>query len=120
MIAVWAYNHRWGEAEKLSTVKVNNSQAYIEALAGVLSKANSSQFLVEVIGKEEQRQLQKTLGLGDSLLDHQTLIKAWVQQTQGKPEQLRSLLRVSARKHKISETDLLAWLKGWEKIRGLK
>ena len=47
----------------------DNSTAYIDALAGVLEKANSTDFVVEAIANDEQRKLQQSLGLGKSLIE---------------------------------------------------
>jgi hypothetical protein len=70
-----------------------------------------------VVGKEEQLQLQKALGLGQVPLDHQSLIDAWVQQTGHPATELESLLNSHSRKSKMSELKLLAWLEKWEQIR---
>jgi hypothetical protein len=96
---------------------VDNSEAYIQALAGVLQKADSSEFVLEVVGKEEQLQLQKALLLGQIQLDHQSLVEAWVQQTGHPAAELEQLLQVQSRKGRMSESDLLTWLRKWEQIR---
>ena len=117
LVAIWAGNRRFGQPLTLSAPVIDNSVAYIQALAGVLQKANSTEFVVEVVGKEEQLQLQKALGLGQVPLDHQSLIDAWVQQTGHPATELESLLNSHSRKSKMSELKLLAWLEKWEQIR---
>jgi len=77
LIAIWAGNHRFGGAIALPAPTANNSQAYIEALAGVLQKAESREFVLEILGKAERHQLQQTLGLGTNLLEPDALIEAW-------------------------------------------
>ena len=90
----------------------DNSTAY----AGVLAKANSTDFVVEAIAKDEQRKLQTALGLGKSLVDHQTLIAAWKQQRQESATELSQLLQVSDAKRKISDAQLISWIQKWQQI----
>ena len=116
LICLGSFNRRWGPAIKLSSPKINNTQAYVEALAAVLEKADSSDFIIEVLGKEEQLQLQKQLGLGDRLLDSQTLLDLWPMHW-GNKQQLQSLLQLQAKKRHLREKELLNWLNGWQKIR---
>lgn len=116
-IAIWAANRRFGKPLTLSALVVDNSEAYIQALAGVLQKANSSEFVLEVVGKEEQLQLQKALVLGDVPLDQQSLVNAWVQQTGRPATELEQLLQAQSRKRRMSEIELLTWLDNWEKMR---
>lgn len=118
LVAIFAGWNRFGQPVTLSAPQVDNSEAYIQALAGVLQKANSTDFAVEIIGKEEQLQLQKALLLGQALLESETLTNAWVQQTGRKAAELSELLpSPSQKRHRISDTDLLAWLGKWEQIR---
>jgi hypothetical protein len=117
LVAIWAGNRRFGKPLSLSAPVVDNSEAYIQALAGVLQKANSSEFIVEVVGKDEQLQLQKALFLGQEQLDHQSLVNAWVQQTGHPAKELEQLLQMPSQKQRMSETDLLRWLEKWEQIR---
>ena len=117
LVAIWAGNRRFGKPETLPVPVVNNSEAYIQALAAVLQKAESSEFVVEVVGKEEQMQLQKALFLGRERLDHQSLVNAWVQQTGRPAAELEPVLPMQAQKRRMRETDLLSWLGKWEQIR---
>ncbi len=117
LVAIWAANRRFGKPVTLSAPIVHNSEAYIQALASVLRKAQSSEFVLEVVGKEEQLHLQKALVLGEVPLDHQSLVAAWVQQTGRPATELEQLLQLQSRKRRISETDLLTWLGKWEQIR---
>lgn len=116
IIAIFAGWNRFGQPVTLSAAQVDNSEAYIQALAGVLEKANSTDFAVEIIGKAEQLQLQKALLLGQASLESESLTNAWVEQTGRKAAELSELLPPS-RKQRISDTDLLAWLGKWEQIR---
>lgn len=117
LVAIWAGNRRFGKPETLPRPVVNNSEAYIQALAAVLQKAESSEFVLEVVGKEEQVQLQKALFLGQEQLDPQSLINAWVQQTGRPAAELESVLPMQSQKARIRETELLSWLGKWQKIR---
>jgi hypothetical protein len=117
LVAIFAGWNRFGQPVTLSAPQVDNSEAYIQALAGVLQKANSTDFAVEIIGKEEQLQLQKALLLGQGSLESETLTNAWVQQTGRKAAELSELLPSPSHKRRISDSDLLAWLGKWQQIR---
>ncbi len=116
LILIWAQNHRFGTPESLETPAIDNNQAYIQALAGVLEKAECSEFILNIVGKEEQLQLQQSLGLGKIPLEHQTLVDNWVQQTKLSPTQLQQLLSHPS-PHRLSDKQLLVWLDKWQKIR---
>ena len=117
LVAIFAGWNRFGQPVTLSAPQVDNSEAYIQALAGVLQKANSTDFAVEIIGKEEQLQLQKALLLRQGSLESETLTNAWVQQTGRKAAELSELLPSPSHKRRISDSDLLAWLGKWQQIR---
>lgn len=118
IVAILAGWNRFGQPVTLSAPQVDNSEAYIQALAGVLEKANSTDFVVEILGKAEQLQLQKALLLGQASVETETLIKAWVEQTGRKAAELEELLRSpSQKRRRISNPDLLARLRKWEQIR---
>ncbi len=118
IVAIFAGWNRFGQPVTISGPAVDNSEAYIQALAGVLQKANSTDFAVEIIGKEEQLQLQKALLLGQGALESEALTNAWVEQTGRKATELSEVLpSLSQKRHRISDTDLLAWLGKWEQIR---
>ncbi|WP_347239465.1 DUF4350 domain-containing protein [Microcoleus sp. FACHB-68] len=117
VIAIWAANRRFGVPRSLEVPVVDNSEAYIKATAGILEKANSSEFVLDIVGKEEQIQLQKALGLGPALLEPDSLITAWVQQTGQPPVELEKLLHLHSQKRRIREKELLIWLSKWQTIR---
>ena len=116
LVAVWAGSRRFGLPLTPSTPTVNNSEAYIQALAGVLQKADSTEFVVSVVGEAEQRQLQKALGLGNTLSDRQALIDAWVEQTGRSARELEWLLAAPSCR-RLSKTQLLTWIDRWNQIR---
>ncbi|GET39176.1 hypothetical protein MiSe_39400 [Microseira wollei NIES-4236] len=117
LVLVLAKNRRLGPPISVAAPRVDNSEAYIKALAGVLQKAESREFVIEVIGKQEQLQLQQALGLGSVLLSPQTLVAAWVQQTGRPASELEQVLQRQSKKRRIGERDLLTWLEQWQKIR---
>lgn len=117
LVLIWASNRRFGPAQTQTAIAVDNSEAYIQALAGVLQKANSSEFVLEVVGKQEQLELQKALGLGTAPVDDQTLINAWVQQTGRPAAELEQVLQLQSKKRRISDQSLLTWLDKWQKVR---
>ncbi|WP_052128670.1 DUF4350 domain-containing protein [Neosynechococcus sphagnicola] len=115
LVLIWAQNRRFGLPRSLTSPKVDNSTAYIQALATVLQKALCSEFVVDQVGKAEQLQLQQQLGLGDTLLDAPTLVKAWSQQTGYPGTALEQVLRPPS--HRLLDQDLLIWLGKWQTIR---
>lgn len=117
IVLTWAKNRRLGQLNRVSTPGLENSKAYIQALAGVLQKAGRRDFIIEVVGKQEQLQLQKALGLGSVLLDSETLAQAWSEKTGRPSRELMQQLQVSSKPRRISEFDLLRWLKKWAAIR---
>lgn len=117
LVLIWAKNRRFGGSIPLDTPIVDNSAAYIEALAAVLQKAESGDFVLDMVGSSEQMQLQKALGLGQIPVDSQILVKAWVEQTGQKPTQLEQLLQLQSQKRRMSDKDLLTWQELWQTIR---
>lgn len=117
LVLIWSENRRFGKAVTLDTPVLDNSQAYIQALAGVLQKAESSDFVLEMIGKEEQLQLQKVLGLAEIPVERELLLKVWQDQTGKNAAELEAVLKLQAKKHRISEQDLLSWLGKWQSLR---
>lgn len=117
IVAILAGWKRFGQPVTLSAPQVDSSEAYIQALAGVLEKANSTDFAVETIGKAERLQLQKALLLGETPPESEAVIDAWVEQTGRKAAELEEMWRSPSRKQRISDLDLLAWLNKWQQIR---
>ncbi|MBD2207959.1 DUF4350 domain-containing protein [Calothrix sp. FACHB-1219] len=117
LVLIWAQNRRFGKPIVLETPVLDNSEAYIQALAGVLQKAESSDFVVEMVGKEEQLQLQKSLGLGEILLEPQALIDIWVEKTGRSAAELVTVLKFKSSKRSMSDKELLSWLGKWQKIK---
>lgn len=120
-ILIWAQNHRFGQAQPVSATKIDNSTAYIQALASVLHKAQSSEFVIAMIGKEEQLQIQAALGLGRTLLEPEALLNAWSSQTDRPTEELHQVLlrytQPDAPPKRMSDQELLAWMVNLRNLR---
>lgn len=108
LVLIWAKNRRFGQAMPLASPSQDSSEAYIQALAGVLHKAGRSEFVVDVVGREEQLQIQRSIGLGNTLLERDTVIQAWTEQTGRPAEELAQILPTS--QNRLSEKDLLIWV----------
>lgn len=106
---LWGYQ-RIGPPTVIPQPAQNNSEAYISALAGVLREAKSTHFVVEMVTRAEQLRLQKSLGLGQLLVDDATLVGTWVQQTKRSPTDLTPLLELGKRNTRLTEKDLGQWL----------
>jgi hypothetical protein len=120
IVAAFAAFRTFGLPLKPQTAITDNSTAYIDALAGVLEKANSTDFVVEAIARDEQRKLQKSLGLGKSLVDDQTLLAAYQKQSSATTENLSQLLEVSKAGKKISDAQLITWIQKWQQLNQIK
>jgi len=110
VVLVWGQNQRFGRPLQLSQPTVDNSAAYIEAMAAVLHKAECSEFVLERVGKAEQLAIQQALGLGNTLLSPESLTTAWGQQTGRSPLELQTVLAIAQRHRRISEAELRQWL----------
>ena len=110
---IWG-EQRFGRPQPLIEPSPNNSQAYISAMAEVLQKANSGDFVVQTIGRAEQLRLQQALGLGRVLLEPQVVFDAWVQRTGRPASELDWLNSLDSRE---SKRRILRWrdpdLRGW-------
>jgi len=117
LIFIRAENMRFGKPIALDTTAIDNSQVYINALATVLQKAESRNFVLEMVGKEEQIQLQKALGLNQTVLLQQPLLQAWSDKTCTSTVGLDRVLKLQQRKNRISEQELISWLEEWQRLR---
>lgn len=116
LVLVWAQNRRFGAPAPLVAPTIDNSEAYIQALASVLQKADRSEFVLNEVGKEEQRQIQQALGLGGSTIEINALLQAWTQQTGRPASELQAVLQPKFGKRRVQDTELTAWL---EQVRSL-
>jgi hypothetical protein len=123
LVLIWSKNRRLGLPMPLSNPQSENSEAYIQALAGVLRKAGRSEFVMEVVGREERLQIQKALGLGNQLLEPERLMAAWTAQTGQPAARLAPLFHQASGgqdavggHRPLTEADLQAWLETVRKI----
>ncbi|PSR15769.1 DUF4350 domain-containing protein [filamentous cyanobacterium CCP3] len=108
LLALLASNRRLGQRRSLPTPTIDNSRAYIQALAGVLHKANSHDFVVQTLSQAERRALQKSLGLGETPISLDQLQADWDQQSDRPATDLSALLNPPVPKN---ESQLRDWLK---------
>lgn len=111
LVLAWQQNRRFGKVVIPKTPEIDNSEAYIQALGGVLRQANSSEFVLQNIGKAEQLSWQQKLGLGkERLVEPQILITAWENQIQLPTDDLRFVLKLTAAAQRVNPADLIVWL----------
>lgn len=102
-----AQNRRPGVKRTVKPAVVDNSEAYIQAMAGVLHKAASHDFVVDTLTREERLALQKVLGLGSVPVPDTVLTTAWTQSTGQSAITVAVLTQPPPLAH---EKDLQAWL----------
>ncbi len=111
IVVIWQKNQRFGRIIVPKPPQIEHSTAYIQALAGVLRQANSSEFVIQNIGRSEQLSWQKKLGLGgERLVDADTLITTWETRTKLPTEDLRFVLKLTTAARRLSPTELTTWL----------
>jgi hypothetical protein len=124
LVLIWGFNQRFGAAVKLTEPAIDNSKAYIQALAAVLRKANCSEFVVSTIARAEQIQIQRSLGLGADLLPPDRVMQAWTQQA-GQSSlnlntdlniDLKDVLHSASKPDRLNEPALLRWLEKLKRI----
>lgn len=114
VIAAVTALRRFGKPITPKSAIADNSTMYIDALAGVLELANSSDFVVDAIALDERRKLQLSLGLGN-LVDDKTLIAAYQQKSESSSAKLTRLLQTDS-KQKISNAKLISLIEDWQQI----
>jgi hypothetical protein len=120
LVLIWGQNQRLGLPRPTPEPVVDNSKAYIQALAAVLQKAGCRQFVVETIGKAEQQQAQQALGLGTDPLEPQPVIDAWVQQTGRPAAEMQEMFQFNLAQQpsrRLSDAALRVWLNKLQNIR---
>ena len=123
LLFLWGYNQRFGRVVPLTTPAINNSEAYIQAIAAVLERANCADFLVETIGRAEQIKLQKFLGLGSIPVAPEILLEAWQQSTGKSTGDLAQVLQSQAQitqnqanKKVTKSKTILDLLEKWQRL----
>jgi hypothetical protein len=111
LVLIWQQNRRFGKIVIPKLSEIENSEAYIQALGGVLRQANSSEFVIQNIGKAEQLSWQKKLGLGgERLVGAQTLITAWEERVKLPTDDLHFVLQLTTGSRRLTPTELTLWL----------
>jgi hypothetical protein len=111
LVSLWQQNRRFGRIFIPKPPQIENSEAYIQALGGVLQQANSSEFVIQNIGRAEQLSWQKKLGLGgDRIVESDTLITAWENRTKLPTDDLRFVLKLITEVRRLSPIELNTWL----------
>ncbi|MEM7553721.1 MAG: DUF4350 domain-containing protein [Cyanobacteria bacterium P01_A01_bin.84] len=126
LVLILAQNQRIGRAKSLQTLVIDNSEAYIQALATVLHKAESHNYVVETVAAYEERELRKALGIisiSDNFHRNHTkinsaeeILSAWELQIGAVPPELKSVLKIH-HKNNCSQKDLRDWLQSWQKVK---
>ncbi|MEM9162187.1 MAG: DUF4350 domain-containing protein [Cyanobacteria bacterium P01_F01_bin.4] len=117
-VLILAQNQRLGTRSIVRARQVDNSQTYIQALAGVLHKAGGYRFVADMIAKEERLHLQKKLGFGEgTLVDEASLGQAWVQRTRSAVSDLKPLLKPPRFSTAEKDSSLTDWLAQLQQIR---
>ena len=109
-VLIYGKNWRFGQVKTIEPPPINNSLAYIQAMAGILQKANSTDFVTETLSKAEITKLQRNLGLGTAPQAPETIIKLWTQKTGRSPRDLEQIFNALHRQQKLSEAELTKWL----------
>ena len=111
LVLIWQQNRRFGKVVIPKLAEIENSEAYIQALAGVLRQANSTEFVLQNIGKTQQLSWQQKLGLGtDRLVETNTLITAWESQTKLPTDDLHFVLKLATEERRLTPKELNTWL----------
>ncbi|WP_310427464.1 DUF4350 domain-containing protein [Chamaesiphon sp. VAR_48_metabat_135_sub] len=117
LVLVWQQNRRFGKIIIPKLPELDNSEAYIQALGGVLRQANSSDFVLQNIGRAEQLSWQQKLGLGkERLVETQILISAWEDRMKSPTDDLRFVLQLMAGERRLTPAELTIWLTKIHKI----
>lgn len=121
ILAIWGTNRQFGNSRKVHNSQLDNSSAYVRALAAILRKSGRTDFATFRIGRAERLALQRRLGLGNrELLPAQTVIDALAKQGDNSHEELanlNNLIQTSDRGSRLNENRLATWLSNWQKIR---
>jgi Domain of unknown function (DUF4350) len=111
LVLVWQQNRRFGKVVIPKSPEIDNSEAYIQALGGVLRQANSSEFVLQNVGRAEQLSWQQKLGLGgERLVADQTLITAWEDRVRLPTDDLRFVLQLTSEARRLTPTEFSLWL----------
>ncbi|BAC09080.1 DUF4350 domain-containing protein [Thermosynechococcus vestitus] len=110
LFLLWQQSQRFGPPLLEKEPVTSNSAAYIEALAGVLQRAQQRQFVLEQLQDRFRYDLARQLGLATRphhLPQDSELLQGWQRATGRSPDCLQDLLRI---RPSIDDAQLLRWL----------
>jgi hypothetical protein len=111
LVSIWQQNRRFGKVTIPKLPEIDNSEAYIQALGGVLRQANSSEFVLQNIGRSKQLAWQQQLGLGKArLVESQILITAWENLVRLPADDLRFVIQLTTGDRRLTPAELKTWL----------
>ena len=116
LVLIWEQNRRFGSPQKVRSPSVENSDAYIRALAAVLYKAGCHRFVVESLTQAERRHIQLSLGLGSSPVSSEAIAQTWTQLTRRPPDDVLMVLN-GVQQQTIRQADLRRWLSAMQQVR---
>lgn len=113
LIGIWGHNHRFGLPLRLPQASKDNSQQYIQSLAGTLNHANQRELVLTQLSQYLRQSLAQRLGLTsrlESQLPTDTALAAQWSMISGRNDQeLLELLQPSGQQS-ITDQTLLAWV----------
>ncbi|KAI9134121.1 DUF4350 domain-containing protein [Acaryochloris sp. CCMEE 5410] len=113
LIWIWGHNHRFGLPLRLPQASKDNSQQYIQSLAGTLNHANQRELVLTQLSQYLRQSLAQRLGL-TSRLESQlptdnALAAQWSMISGRNDQELLELLQPSGQQS-ITDQTLLAWV----------
>ncbi|MDG2991304.1 DUF4350 domain-containing protein [Candidatus Synechococcus calcipolaris G9] len=125
LFLLWQHNHRFGPLLIPSPPEVNNSLDYIQAMAGVLHRAEQTDFVLNQLRDRLRYDVAYGLGmtadssLGRYLPEDGELVSQWAAETGRDGQDLQQLLQPKDQNQPMRPQELLAWLgKAESVVRG--
>lgn len=115
IMLLWGLNWRLGSPASLPAPELDNSRVYMDALSAVLMRAGCTELVIELLKQEEQRYLQRQLGLGDELLALEQFASIWEQRTGQNALELITTLGLTPQR--LSDRQLTDWLEKLQQLR---
>ena len=114
MLGIWGHNHRFGLPLHLPKESKDNSQRYIQALAGTLNYAHQRKWVLTQLSQYLRQTLADRLGLRGrtetQLPADDILASQWAVATGRNEQDLLELLQKVVQQPPRSDRDLLVWL----------
>lgn len=114
ILGIWGHNHRFGLPLHLPKESRDNSQQYIQALAGTLNYAHQRELVLNQLSQYLRQTLAHRLGLkggsADPLPTDAILAAQWSVATGRNDQELIELLQQAGQPPPRTDRDLLAWV----------